>query len=381
MMHRSMPWIVRLAWLATAFTLVVIVFGAFVRLSNAGLSCPDWPTCYGRVTWPDHHAAIVTADQAFPGRPVETHKTWREQGHRMLASILGSMVLAVALLAVWKRKLLRMAVIIAALSAAMGVGFYIVGERVIAGLLAILAIGLPLGAAWRLDSSVPRSILVVAFAMIVFQAMLGMWTVTLLLKPAVVMGHLLGGLTLFSLLGYAALRLSGVAASGELPRRLLPWVVIGLLLLVGQIALGGWTSANYAALACGTEFPKCAGAWWPATDFHQGFILWREIGVNYAGGMLDEPARAAIQMTHRFGALLVFTYGLWLAWRARQSGLRRQAWVLVLLLLAQVALGISNVLLGLPLLVATGHNAGAALLLFTLLWLLASTQRGLPENS
>ncbi len=368
-------WVRPLAWLAAAFALGVIVFGAFVRLSNAGLSCPDWPTCYGRITWPTHHAAIAAADAAFPQRPVAVHLAWREQVHRFIAGTLGVLVLLLALGATWRQRPARRMVIAAAVAAAAGVWLYLDGEHVLSSVPAAIAIALPLLAAWRLQREAPWKVLTATLGLIIFQAMLGMWTVTLLLKPAIVTSHLLGGMSTLALLAYAALRLSGVSARGARVRRLLPWAVLGLLLLAGQIFLGGWTSTNYAALACGTDFPRCAGSWWPAMDFHQGFVLWRDIGVNYEGGILDEAARAAIQMAHRIGALVVFTYGLWLALRAARAGLKKQGAVLAVLLCAQVLLGIGNVVLGLPLDVATAHNAGAALLLFAMVWLLASVQR------
>jgi cytochrome c oxidase assembly protein subunit 15 len=197
--------------------------------------------------------------------------------------------------------------------------------------------------------------------------MLGMWTVTLLLKPIVVMGHLLGGMTTFGLLAYVALRSNGVGSPDNRYAALRRAVVFGIVLLACQIALGGWTSANYAALACGTDFPTCLGQWAPPTDFHQGFVLWREIGVNYEGGVLDMAARSAIQIAHRIGALVVFCYLLWLAYRLLLSGFRFGAMAIAVALIAQVLLGISNVHFGLPLPVATLHNGGAALLLFTLL--------------
>jgi len=153
--------------------------------------------------------------------------------------------------------------------------------------------------------------------------------------------------------------------------------VLGIVLLFCQIALGGWTSANYAALACGYgagAFPQCGGQWMPPTDFHQAFVLWRGIGVNYEGGVLDMAARSAIQMTHRFGALVVFCYLAWLSFKAARRGLRLFAIAIALALVCQVLLGISNVVYGLPLPVATAHNGMAALLLFTLLATLARTQ-------
>jgi cytochrome c oxidase assembly protein subunit 15 len=181
------------------------------------------------------------------------------------------------------------------------------------------------------------------------------------------MGHLLGGITTFGLLAYAALRCHGFGSPDDRFAALRRWVVLGIVLLGCQIALGGWTSANYAALACGTDFPTCLGQWAPPTDFHQGFVLWREVGVNYEGGVLDMAARSAIQITHRIGALVVFCYLMWLAWRLARSGFRAGGIAVAVVLIVQVLLGISNVHFGLPLPVATLHNGGAALLLFTLL--------------
>ena len=360
----------RLAAFAAAFAFCVIVFGAFVRLSNAGLSCPDWPTCYGKATWPGHEHEIARANEAFPERPFEDHKAWREQVHRMLAGTLGLLVFALALAAAWRRRPLVAMLLAAAVCAAVGIVLYMRQAYVASALLSALAIALPLAAAAKLDRSAPWRVAVAAFAVIVFQAMLGMWTVTWLLKPIVVMGHLLGGLLTFSLLGYVALRLAGTHAATPAQRGLRPMVVAALVLLSLQIALGGWTSANYAALACGADFPKCAGSWWPTTDFREGFVLWRGIGVNYEGGVLDAAARAAIQIAHRIGALVVFGHVLATAVLAWKRGLRALGALVAALLCTQVALGIGNVELLLPLPVATAHNAGAALLLLSLIALL-----------
>ncbi len=372
---RASPAIARIAIVATLLAFVVIVFGAFVRLSDAGLSCPDWPTCYGKATWPGHEQDIAQANAAFPQRPYETHKAWREQVHRMLAGSLGALVFVLALAAAWPRRGSPAALLAAALAAAGGVALYIKGEHATAAALSAFAMALPLVVAARLDRGAPYRVAVAAFSVIVFQAMLGMWTVTLLLKPIVVMGHLLGGLLTFSLLAYIALSLSNFRAATPAQQRLRPLVVVALGLLSLQIALGGWTSANYAALACGSDFPQCAGMWWPQTDFHEGFVLWRGIGVNYEGGVLDAAARAAIQIAHRLGALLVFGHVLATAVAAWRRGLRQHAAVVGALLFAQVALGIANVKLLLPLPVATAHNAGAVLLLLSLIALFVRTRR------
>jgi cytochrome c oxidase assembly protein subunit 15 len=191
--------------------------------------------------------------------------------------------------------------------------------------------------------------------------------------PIVVMGHLLGGLATFALLTAMAWRATPDARltlAGAVRLRYLLWAGFGLLVV--QIALGGWTSANYAAWACGTDFPKCLDQWWPASDFRQAFVLWRGFGVDYSGGVLDNPARVAIQMSHRIVAFLVFGHLTAVGIRLlRTPGLRSWGTTLLVLLVAQIALGISNVLFALPLPIAVAHNAGAALLLFVLVSLLA----------
>jgi len=312
----------RLAWAAAAFSLVVIVFGAFVRLSNAGLSCPDWPTCYGKLTWPVHAHEIAHADANFPQRPFEADKAWREQVHRILVGVLSLLTFA---LAAW---------------------------------------------AWVRRREIGRLALVsyAATGFIFFQAALGMWTVTWKLLPLVVTSHLVGGMAMFALLAYTALRLSLDATTRVDAPSLRRMTIAGIVLVALQIALGGWTSSNYAALSCGTDFPTCLMQWWPAMDFHQAFIVLRHIGVDYEGGVLDGPARVAIQMVHRIGALVVFAHVLPLAIRtARVPALRGYGIAVGALLIAQVCLGISNVVFALPLPVAAAHNFGAALLLFALL--------------
>jgi cytochrome c oxidase assembly protein subunit 15 len=243
----------------------------------------------------------------------------------------------------------------------------------LAGLLILSTFALAFwGFRRRHDALQPWRVPLAAAGLIVFQALLGMWTVTWKLKPIVVMAHLLGGFATFALLGWFGARAAGwgAAASAVPVRR--AFIVVGIVLLTAQIALGGWTSSNYAALACGLDFPTCQGQWWPATDFREAFVLWRGIGVDYEGGVLDGPARTAIHLTHRLFALLVAGHLLALAWRAVQAPAWRGAgFALAALLALQVGLGISNVLAGLPLPVATAHNIVAALLLATLVGMLA----------
>jgi cytochrome c oxidase assembly protein subunit 15 len=366
----------RLAWAAVLLALVVIVFGGFVRLSNAGLSCPDWPTCYGKATWPTQDHEIAAANAGFE-RIVEVSKAWREQFHRHIAALLGLLVLTLALLAARKRKggvvsvLAASALVGLSIPVYMGVGMAPNHELSVALWLAGELILLVQALRWsNVDAARLSTLLLMV---IVFQAVLGMWTVIWLVKPVIVMAHLMGGLLTLSLLTWLAWKTTpwGPLVSAEAPKlRRLLWV--GLVLLVVQIALGGWTSANYAALACGTDYPTCLGQWWPEQDYREAFILWRGIGVDYEGGVLDGPARVAIQMAHRLMAILVFGHLLMVAVRLlRSTGLRYSGGLLLVLLCAQVALGISNIVLGLPLWVAVAHNAGAALLLFTVVGLLA----------
>ena len=368
----------RLAWAAVLLALGVIVFGGFVRLSNAGLSCPDWPTCYGQATWPVHEQEVAAANAAFE-RPVESHKAWREQVHRHLAASLGVLVLVLALLAARKRPggigslLGASALVAASIPAYTGVGDVFAPNHavslaaVVAGELILLA------QAIRWSNSDGARHATILLMVIVFQAMLGMWTVIWLVKPVIVMAHLLGGLLTMSLLAWLAWKTTPdtvlVQADAARLRRLL-WVGLGLLVV--QIALGGWTSANYAALSCGTHYPQCLGQWWPHADWREAFVLWRGIGVDYEGGVLDGPARVAIQLSHRLVAVLVFGHLLMVGIRMfRTPGLRWWATVLIVLLLAQVTLGILNVKLALPLWTAVAHVAGAALLLFVIVGLLA----------
>ncbi|MFL6593409.1 MAG: COX15/CtaA family protein [Luteimonas sp.] len=366
----------RLAWLACALAFGVIVFGAFVRLSNAGLSCPDWPTCYGRASWPTASTHVV--DHAATAiRPVEVHKAWREQLHRMLAGSLGVLVLTLALLAAWRRRFGVATIVLSAALVAVSIASYMRAQYAAAAVLAALGEASLLFAAWRWSSADAARqdfarVATLILATIIFQALLGMWTVTWLLKPVVVMGHLLGGLLTFALLTWMAWQATDIpirVADARLLRRLL---MVGLALLALQIALGGWTSANYAALACGTDFPTCVGKWWPPHDFRQGFVLWRGVGVDYEGGVLDGASRIAIQLAHRMMAGVVLLYVGWLSLRLlRSPGLRGTGALLGGLLVAQVCLGIANVKLALPLHVAVLHNAGAALLLFVLVGLVA----------
>ncbi|KAF1685197.1 heme A synthase [Pseudoxanthomonas broegbernensis] len=379
----------RIAWLAVILTACVVVFGAFVRLSDAGLSCPDWPTCYGRATWPSasQDAAGHAASQI---RPFDTHKAWREQVHRHLAASLGVLVLLLALLAARRRRLGALQIVGASLLVAAAIPAYMYGHIGPAFALAGAGEAVLLLAALRWSNVDLARAAVLTLAVIVFQALLGKWTVTLLLKPVIVMGHLLGGLATFSLLAWMAWRATDLPIHLAYARALRRWVALGIAVLGVQIALGGWTSANYAALACGgggwitaehhyLDFPRCVGQWWPPADFREGFVLWRGIGVDYEGGVLDGASRIAIQMAHRLMAIVAVAYLLWLAVRLhRTPGMRGWAFALGLLVALQAGLGVLNVKLALPLSVAVLHNAGATALLFVLVTLLARLKE--PES-
>lgn len=308
----------KLVFFTAAFTFVVVVVGAFVRLTDAGLGCPDWPGCYGQPT-PAHAAqdiAKAVAEQGGTHGPVSVQKAWHEMGHRYLAGTLGLLILLITVMAWFKR---------------------------------------------REQSPWLASVLLL---LVVVQAALGMWTVTLLLKPVIVTLHLLGGMATLALLTWLALR--QLAWRDVRAARLRPWAALGLLLLVAQIALGGWVSTNYAALAC-IDLPTCHGEWLPKMDFRHGFQLLRELGHTAAGDKLSYDALTAIHWTHRVGAVVVTLYLAVLAamaWGA--PALRAIAAALGALLALQVSLGLANILTGLKLAVAVGHNAGAALLLVTL---------------
>ena len=312
----------KLVFFAAFLAFGVIVLGAYVRLSDAGLGCPDWPGCYGEIT-PAHAAEDIAAAVATqPYGPVTLPKAWKEMVHRYFAGSLGLIILAVAGMA-WRKR-----------------------------------------AQLKQSPALPLALIVV----VVFQGLLGMWTVTRLLKPAIVTAHLLGGLTLLALLTWLALRqLRWADGVGIMGSRLTRWLAgVGVAVLGVQIALGGWASTNYAALACG-DFPLCQGSLLPKMDFHDAFHIVRELGMTVQGGVLTIEALTAIHWTHRLGALTtLIVLGFLVCRLVAEPGTRTLGNVLASVLVLQVLLGIGNIYLGLPLLLAVGHNAGAALLLVVL---------------
>jgi len=327
----------RLCILGVLLCFAVVVLGAYVRLTAAGLGCPDWPGCYGHLTPAGAQAAGSTT--AFPGQPFEPGKAWREMIHRYAVGTLSVIIVLLTALAISTRR-----------------------QRVL---------------------SVPLAS--VLLATLIMQAALGMLTVTWRLNPLIVTLHLLFGMTTLALLwwlllslprGTIAFQVERRAASGRSARSLTlarRVALLGLIVLALQIALGGWTSSNYAAVAC-PDFPTCQNAWWPRSDYRHAFVLWHGLNIDYEGGVLDNAARVAIHFTHRLGALittLVLTLAAALVLRLRGlSGVRLPAAAVLAALLLQLSLGISMVMRGFPLALATAHTAGAALLLLATLALL-----------
>lgn len=364
-----MPVFRHIAKLATVLAFAVVLLGAFVRLSDAGLGCPDWPVCYGHLAWPTAEEHIATANQAFPERPVEVHKAWKEQVHRFLAATLGLLVLALAILASRQQTRRLLLILATAGLAAAGTVIYIMGQTALASGLSIFSLLLPLYAVlcWRDDGQARFT--AGLLGLIIFQAMLGMWTVTLLVKPIIVTAHLFGGLATLALLWLLVLRNRVVDVAGPVAPRLRGFAAIALLVLLGQIFLGAWTSTNYAALAC-PDLPQCQGQWWPETNFAEAFTLWRGLGVDYEYGVLENTERVTIHLSHRIGAIITALTLLLLVvvplLRQAESGLRRLGLAVLGALVLQIGLGLSAVLFYLPLPVAVAHNGGAALLLLVL---------------
>jgi cytochrome c oxidase assembly protein subunit 15 len=302
---------------ATLLALCVVSLGAYVRLTDAGLGCPDWPGCYGTLTVPQSEAAILQAQTTYPDSAVEVGKAWREMAHRYLAGTLGLLVLAI----------------------------FVLG--------------------WKARKEIKSSPYTSSFLLLLigFQAMLGMWTVTMLLKPAIVSGHLLGGMSTLAVLSWLAHRHWGYYSDSIVTcQRLRLAIRLALVLLFMQIFLGGWTSTNYAALAC-TDFPTCHGAWVPDMDFKDAFHMVRELGLSKDGSALSLASLTAIQWTHRVGALVSLIYlGALGLTTLKYWQLKRWSVLLLGALITQIALGISNLVLHLPLVLAVAHNFTAALL-------------------
>jgi cytochrome c oxidase assembly protein subunit 15 len=315
---------------AVAVAVTVIILGAFTRLVDAGLGCPDWPGCYGHVLWPDSHDEITAANEAYPHAPVELDKTWPEMVHRYLATSLGLFTIAIAAIAIRNRK-----------------------------------------------QGHPVKLPIFLLAFIIVQGMFGMWTVTLKLWPQVVTAHLMGGFTTFSLLWLLRLRLSNDSwqlnpAELDWTKSIRPLAIASFIIVILQIALGGWLTSNYADVAC-PDLPTCQNEWLPAMDFATGFNLTQHIGPNYLGGNLDNEARIAIHFSHRVGAIIATIAVLLLSFsmlRQQSSRIVNLAKVLIAVLCLQVVLGLSNVYFNFPISVAVAHNIIGATLLITMVTVL-----------
>ena len=303
-------------------TFDLVVFGAYTRLSDSGLGCPDWPGCYGTATPLHAHDHIVAAQAVMPDGPVTPAKAWIEMIHRFLAATVGALILV----------------------------------------LTLIAVCVPKAEAGRKG----RWLCVAALVWVAIQGAFGALTVTLKLYPAIVSAHWLGGMVLLLLLMF--LFTHAGQAKAPLPGRLW-WAVLAVLcLLMVQLALGAWVSSNYAAIAC-ADFPTCQGSWWPPMDFDEGFTLLRPLGQGAGGGAIGTSALTAIHVAHRLGALVIAlaVAGLaWQLWRAPKGAWRQTALALVAVLLWQFGSGVSAAVLGWPLLAALGHSAGAAVLLLVL---------------
>jgi cytochrome c oxidase assembly protein subunit 15 len=316
-----------LTLLTLFLTFDLIAFGAFTRLTDSGLGCPDWPGCYGSASPLGAASDIHAAQTAQPDGPVTHRKAWIEMIHRYLAAAVGVLITVMAIASWWL-------------------------------------------ASWRGEATISPWWATLTWVAVCLQGAFGAFTVTLKLYPAVVTGHLLGGLALLVLLAAQAEAHAGRTLA--LGRAVKGGVALVFLLSLAQVALGGWVSTNYAVLAC-TEFPTCQGVWWPDMDFANGFAPWRELGRSADGGYLSVPALTAIHMVHRWGAAVVLGALLalaWALWRCGQSAHRAWAWALIGVAAWQFLSGLSNVVLGWPLVAAVAHTMGAAALLalLTVLW-------------
>ena len=313
---------------ATLFAMVVIMLGSFTRLADAGLGCPDWPGCYGHILWPNETHEIEKANQAYPDMPVDQAKTWPEMVHRYLASSLGLMMIIMVALA------------------------YRVKDTVV-----------PKGHIWGL------------LGLVIVQGLFGMWTVTLKLWPQVVTTHLLGGFLTFNLLFLLSLRLTNwrLPVTHDTSRivSLKKLALLSLVVVIIQIVLGGWTTSNYAAVAC-PDFPLCQGQWIPPTDFAQGFNITQHIGPNYLGGTMDNDARVAIHLSHRIGAIVVMLVLIAFCLQLFKAGMAKAAGLVATVLTIQVLLGVRNIIFHFPISVAVAHNLVGALLAAAVVFVLYS---------
>jgi cytochrome c oxidase assembly protein subunit 15 len=318
------------ATLAVALALFVVMLGAYTRLTDAGLGCPDWPGCYGQMVLPTAAKGLANAQAHFPQIPIESRKASTEMAHRYLAGILGLCIVFIGVSVLYKRKK---------------------------------------------NQALPWHLPVALLILVVFQAALGMWTVTLKLLPVVVMGHLLGGMLIVACLSRFRFQMSSLVGQNMPQWR--PWLRLGVLIVFLQIALGGWVSSNYAGISC-IGFPMCNGEWLPDLYFAKGFNLFSPVGANYQGGLLDNNVRITIQFIHRVGAFVTAFYllslSLLILYNNPSKSLKIAALLLLAILATQIILGILNVLYLLPLGIAVAHNGVAAVLLATIFSMLHFTR-------
>ncbi len=370
----------RVCFAAVLLAFAVVILGAFTRLADAGLGCPDWPTCYGHFWVPLSADDVAVANEAFAETPVEHDKTWPEQLHRIFASTLGLMILVIFFLCYRlhevRKPWLSVSVLLGGLVLAV-VGRIVIGHGLDPYLWVLIAayfVNLARLAAHTQPGSVPFKLPAALAGLVILQGFFGMWTVTLNLWPQVVTLHLLGGFATLSLLCLLMQRLGEWHWQAEasvvvalMRTRLL--ATLALAAVIVQIALGGWVSSNYAALAC-PDFPLCQNELWPHAKFAKGFNFMQHIGPNYLGGMLESEARVAIHLSHRLGALVVLVLVSLLGmklWRASYAPARNMAMVLLAVLALQLSLGVLNIVLSLPLFIAVAHNAVGAVLLLTVI--------------
>ena len=308
----------KFAGFGVIFALLVVSVGAYTRLADAGLGCPDWPGCYGFLTVPEQASDISTAEARYPDAPVEIVKAWWEMGHRYIAGALLLLVASILVMAYRGRE----------------------------------------------EEDTPLKLAAVLMFVILWQAAFGAWTVTLKLWPQVVTGHLIGGFTTLSLMWLLFLRQGGLSkVVSALPRPNM-LAKIAFVAVVVQIILGGWVSSNYAALAC-YDFPSCDGTYTPDIDLQEGFNVFQSVGPNYLGGLMTNEARMAIHWVHRIGAIIVLlVVGALAVQTVKQVAV--VGYALLFALLTQITLGVLNVVWVLPLLNATAHNTVGALLLLVL---------------
>lgn len=359
----------KLAWVTLFLTLDLVMFGAFTRLTDSGLGCPDWPGCYGHANPFQAHAHISAAEAAMPGGPVTVFKAWTEMVHRYLAMAVGVLIISLTVLAWWRWLKMVGIRLVPWIPPLLFLGvYYLLGTTGVGVLIVLLlVIG---GRLWlkfpRMESRLSPWLPTFLLGFVCLQGAFGAWTVTLKLQPVIVTLHLLFGMVLLGLLVWLAARHARHVPVEPQARSLRLPAALALVVLTVQIALGGWVSTNYAALAC-TDFPLCHGLWLPEMDFANGFTLWRHLGKTADGGYLAFPALTAIHWMHRLFAIMAVAVVAWVAHKAlRIPGLQKTARWLLIMLAVQFLIGVSTVFLRWPLELAVAHNGGAALLVILL---------------